>query len=200
MCLGKELTQSQKGGIIAAKKLGHSNSRISTVIGCSCSSIRHVWDLYELKSLPKKRTGRSRIFNDFERKHLKRSILRNKKTRRQTLSQIHLNYVNKTHKTVSTQTIHKELAKESLHSRILRLSPLISDSNKEKRYLWACTYENWTVEDFKKIVWSDESTYTQFRTSGFGRIWREPSEEFHKDCIAATVQKSFGRMFWGCFS
>jgi hypothetical protein len=109
-----------------------------------------VWDLYELKSLPKKRTGRPRIFNDFECKRLKRSILRNKKTHRQTLSQIHLNYVNKTHKTVSTQTIRKELAKESLHSRISRLSPLISDSNKEKRYLWTRTYENWTVEDFKK--------------------------------------------------
>jgi hypothetical protein len=69
--------------------------------------------------------------------------------------------------------------------------------------LWARTYENWTVEDFKKIVWSDESTYTQFRTSGFGRVWREPSEEFHKDCIAATVQKSlvacFGVFFLGWY-
>lgn len=31
-------------------------------------------------------------------------------------------------------------------------------------------------------------------------MWRESSEEFHEDCIASTVQKSFGRMFWGCFS
>ncbi len=56
------------------------------------------------------------------------------------------------------------------------------------------------VEDFKRVVWLDEFTYTQFRTSGFGCVWREPSEEFHEDCIAATVQKSYGRMFWGCFS
>ncbi|CAB5390250.1 unnamed protein product [Rhizophagus irregularis] len=92
-----------------------------------------------------------------------------------------------------------ELAKENLHSRIPRFSPLISESNKAKRLLWARAHENWTVEDFKRVVWSDESTYTQFRTSGFGRVWRESSEEFYEDCIASTVQKSFGQMFWGCF-
>ncbi|CAB5377133.1 unnamed protein product [Rhizophagus irregularis] len=170
MCLGKELTEGQKGGIIAAKKLGHTDSKTAEVVGCSRSSVQ------------------------------RHSVIRNKKTRCQTLSQIRLNYVNKTNKTASTQTIRKELAKENLHSRIPRFSPLISESNKAKRLLWARAYENWTVEDFKRVVWSDESTYTQFRTSGFGRVWRESSEEFHKDCIASTVQKSFGRMFWGCFS
>jgi len=200
MCLGKELNESQRGGIIAAKKLGHSNSRISAVVGCSRSSVRRVWESYELKKLSKKRTGRPRILNNAERKYLKRSVIRNKKTRRQTLSQIHLNIINKTNKTISKQTVRNELARQSLHSRIPRFSPLISEINKERRLLWARTYENWTVEDFKKILWLDESTYTQFRTSGFGRVWREPSEEFHEDCIAATVQKSFGRMFWGCFS
>ena len=114
-------------------------------------------------------------------------MVKNKKTCHQTLSQIRLNFINETNKTIFTQTIQNELAKESLHSRIPRFSPLISESNKEKRYLWARTYENWIVEDFKRVVLSDKSTYTQFRTSGFRRMWCEPSEEFHEDCIAATV-------------
>ncbi|CAG8754331.1 8501_t:CDS:1, partial [Funneliformis mosseae] len=42
MCLRKELSNVQKRGIIAAKKLGHSNSRISAVVGCSRSSVRCV--------------------------------------------------------------------------------------------------------------------------------------------------------------
>ncbi|CAB5373046.1 unnamed protein product [Rhizophagus irregularis] len=166
MCLGKELTEGQKGGIIAAKKLGHTDSKTAEVVGCSRSSVQHVWKSYESEELSKKRTGRPKTLTESERKLLKRS----------------------------------ELAKENLHSRIPRFSPLISESNKAKRLLWARAHENWTVEDFKRVVWSDESTYTQFRTSGFGRVWRESSEEFHEDCIASTVQKSFGRMFWGCFS
>ncbi|CAG8571323.1 4953_t:CDS:1, partial [Funneliformis mosseae] len=71
MCLRKELSNVQKGGIIAAKKLGHSNSRISAVVGCSHSFVRHVWKSYELKQLLKKQTGRPRILNEAECKHLK---------------------------------------------------------------------------------------------------------------------------------
>jgi transposase len=200
MCLGKELSEYQKGGIISAKKLRHTNSEISAVVGCSRSSVIRVWESYELKKQPKKRTGRPRILDECAREQLKHSVVENKKTRRQTLSQIRLNFIKDTNKSISIQTIRNELAQEGLHSRIPRLKPLISEKNKEKRLQWAHTYENWTIEDFKQVVWSDESTYTQFRTTGFGRVWREPSEEFSEDCIATTVGKSFGRMFWGCFS
>ncbi|CAB5385256.1 unnamed protein product [Rhizophagus irregularis] len=147
MCLGKELTEGQKGGIIAAKKLGHTDSKTAEVVDCSRSSVQRVWKSYESEELSKKRTGRPKTLTESECKLLKRS----------------------------------ELAKENLHSRISHFSPLISESNKAKRLLWARAHENWTVEDFKWVVWSDESTYTQFRTSGFGCVWRESSEEFHED-------------------
>ena len=160
MCLGKEFSKSQRESIIVAKKLGNTDSRISAIINCSISSVQHMWRSYRLKETPKKWTGRPRILDEFECEELKRSVVSNKKTRRQTLSQIRLNIINETNKTISTQTIRKELAKQGLRSHIPRFSPLISERNKEKRLFWARTYENWTVEDFKKVVWSDESTYT----------------------------------------
>ena len=55
------------------------------------------------------------------------------------------------------------------------------------------------MEAWKKVLWSDESTFSQFQTSGWGRVWRKSVEEFHKDCIASTVKQSPKRMFWGCF-
>ena len=39
MCCEKELTEIQRGGIIVAKKLGHTNSRISAAVDCSRSSV-----------------------------------------------------------------------------------------------------------------------------------------------------------------
>jgi len=39
MCCEKELTEIQRGGIIAAKKLGHTNSRISAAVSYSRSSV-----------------------------------------------------------------------------------------------------------------------------------------------------------------
>src|SRR5277367_5850547 len=113
MCHGKELSEGQKGGIITAKKLGHTNSDISKVIGYSRSSVRRVWESYQLGSPSEKRKGRPRILNESERKHLKRSVIRNKRTHRQTLSQIHLNVMNRINKNISNQTIRNELARQS---------------------------------------------------------------------------------------
>jgi transposase len=63
MCHGKELTEGQKGGIITAKKLGHTPSEISRVIGCSRSSVLRVLATHESQESPKQRTGRPRILN-----------------------------------------------------------------------------------------------------------------------------------------
>ncbi|KAG9301198.1 hypothetical protein G9A89_012581 [Geosiphon pyriformis] len=137
MCLGKELSEYQKRGIISAIKLGHTNSEISTTIGCSRSSVIRVWKSYELKKLPKKRTGRPQILDKRAREQLKYSIMENKETRCQTLSQIRLNFIKDTNKSISIQTIRIGLAQEGLRSCIPRLKPLISKSNKEKHLQWA---------------------------------------------------------------
>ena len=79
MCCGKELNEGQKGAIIIAKILGHTNTDISKVIGCSRSSVRRVWESYQLGNPLEKRIGRPRILNESERKHLKHSVVRNKK-------------------------------------------------------------------------------------------------------------------------
>ena len=57
MYLGKELNEGQKGGIIIAKILGHTNTDISKVIGCSGSSVRRVSESYQLRNPSEKRIG-----------------------------------------------------------------------------------------------------------------------------------------------
>ncbi|CAG8675061.1 2408_t:CDS:2, partial [Ambispora gerdemannii] len=108
--------ERQKGEISMQKKLGYTNNEISLVLVL-------LYYEYGKHTSPKERTGRPRIFNTFARKQLKLSVVQNKNTRHQTLSQIRLNYK----QTISTQTIHNELAKEE-----------------------AVAHEYWTVEDFKK--------------------------------------------------
>src|SRR6266498_4023394 len=52
----------------------------------------------------------------------------------------------------------------------------------------------------RKVLFSDESTFTQFEQGRSGRVWRETHEVFDPACIAVTVKHSPSRMFWGCFS
>jgi len=61
-------------------------------------------------------------------------------------------------------------------------------------------HQNWTTNDWSKVLWSDESTFSQFQQNRCSRVWREPQDEWNLSCVAATVKHSPGRMFWGCFS
>jgi hypothetical protein len=110
------------------------------------------------------------------------------------------NYGLKKKKKVSTVTIRQTLKKVSLHLCVARSKPLISENNKEKRLAWALEREDWTIAKWKKVVWSDESTFSQFSQGRSLRVWRTPEEEFDLSCLTATVKHSLSRMFWGCFS
>ena len=65
---------------------------------------------------------------------------------------------------------------------------------------WARTYEKWTTRQWRKVLFSDKSTFTQFQQGHQGKVWREPGEELNPDCISVTVKYSPSKMFWGCFS
>ena len=57
MGLAKELTGSQKGAIIAAKKLGHNDAAIAKVIGCHCTTVLWFFAAHKSKNSLQKRSG-----------------------------------------------------------------------------------------------------------------------------------------------
>ena len=50
------------------------------------------------------------------------------------------------------------------------------------------------------MLFSDESTLTQFQQGHQGKVWYKSGKELDPDCIAVTVKHSPSKMFWGCFS
>jgi len=58
---------------------------------------------------------------------------------------------------VSEQTIRRRLRAEGIRKwRGLRRA-LLTDKHAKKRLEWARAHRNWTVEDWAKVAWSDES-------------------------------------------
>jgi len=61
-------------------------------------------------------------------------------------------------------------------------------------------YKNWTIEDWKRVIWTDESSFhIGMRRGSIDWIWRSPDEEFHPDCIDPKKRETQGIMFWGAF-
>jgi len=78
--------------------------------------------------------------------------------------------------------------------------PALTEAMKKARLQFALDHKDWTIEDRKKVIWSDEtSVVIGFRRGGY-KVWRTPQERFTKSCVRPRWKGYSEFMFWGCFS
>src|ERR1700737_988638 len=84
-------------------------------------------------------------------------------------------------RTTVTQAIHKLGYRRCVARRRPLLKPL--DLKHHLAFAKAHTGKNWTVEDWKCVIWTDEMSIKigDERKDIMG-VWRKPGEEFHQDC------------------
>ena len=58
---------------------------------------------------------------------------------------------------VSARTIQRRLKEAGIRKWRAVNIPLLTKEHAEKRLIWAKEHEHWTVEDWTKVAWSDES-------------------------------------------
>ena len=58
---------------------------------------------------------------------------------------------------VTPQTVRNVLKKSGFYSATKKKVPMLKKTHRQKRLEFAHYHENWTVEDFKRVLWSDET-------------------------------------------
>ncbi len=103
--------------------------------------------------------------------------------------------------TISERTTRRTLKQMSFSSRRPQRVPLLSAKNRKLRLQFAQAHQNWTIEDWKNVVWSDESRFLLRHSDGRVRIWRREHESMDPSCLVSTVQAGCGGgvMVWGIF-
>jgi len=64
---------------------------------------------------------------------------------------------------------------------------------------FARDHQNWTVEDWKNVAWSDESQFLLRHSDGRVRIGHKQNENMDPSCLVTAVQAGGGEMVWGMF-
>jgi len=84
--------------------------------------------------------------------------------------------------------IQQEFHKYNLQGRAAIVKPLITENNAKKPKRWGDDHKTWTYDDRKYVIWSDESSFTLFPTSGQVYVCRMPKEAYIHECLVPTVK------------
>jgi transposase len=77
--------------------------------------------------------------------------------------------------------------------------PFLRESNVKKRLDWCIAHQNWTSEQWQRVLWTDESPFV-LRYAAKRRVWRQHNERYNPMCIVSTVKHDVKIMVWGCFA
>lgn len=101
---------------------------------------------------------------------------------------------------VSGRTVRRRLVSAGLRARIPRKKPFLNPAQRLKRLQWAKKHVSWTSEQWKKVLWSDETRISIFGSDGVRYVRRRPGEDCLPECTTATMKHPLSIMVWGCMS
>jgi len=121
--------------------------------------------------------------------------------RKVTVTQITTRYNQGMQQTISERTTCRTLEQMGYSSSRSHRVLLLSAKNRKWRLQFAQAHQNWTIEDWKNVAWSDESRFLLQHSDGRVRIWHKEHENMDPSCLVSTVQAAGGGvMVWGIFS
>ena len=178
-----------------------SNRKIAEILKVSEKCVRTTLKNYRSLGSPLelKRTGRPKKLSKRQEHHIFRKARTHFKWSYQDLAddfnQQFLNY------SISRQTTRRVLSRFGIGSYIAIKKPLLTVKDRIKRLNWARKHQYWPVEEWAKVIFSDESNFEVFNRKGRIHVKRLRGKKFSARFIQPKVQGGGGAAgIWGCIS
>jgi transposase len=182
--------------ILTLSHSGLSTRAISCQVTRSPSTVSRVLQTYDYKTFVAR--NRTRIAKRKTTEREDRILTRTAKTHD---DQAYRDIIYMSGIKVSRHTLRRRLKEINLYSRIRRRKPILKPHHKTARLRWAKKYEHWTVQDWMRVIWSDESAIVLGKKSRRRRCIRKKGHA-HKarHCDGTVKSGKITIMVWGCFN
>jgi transposase len=102
---------------------------------------------------------------------------------------------------VSPNTVRRALKSHGLVARVKVKKPLLSSRHHRLRLEFARKYESWTIDDWKRVIWSDETKINRYGSDGRQWCWKKGKNPLLPQHVNQTVKHGGGCiMVWGCMT
>jgi len=186
--------------IVEMNALGKSQRFIAKTLGLSRSVVRRVIvdknDHDVGTDLP--RSGRPPKFDDRTKRLVGRIIDRGEATTATAAHQI----LTRDHNiSISVQSVRNLLHQQGIHIRHATRRPRLTHEHKRARYEFALAHQDWTVNQWKQVVFSDETVITSNQLDSRHLVWTKDVDPLDPRLIVESVQGGGAKiMVWGCIS
>ena len=100
----------------------------------------------------------------------------------------------------SIQTVSTYLKKLKFRKTKPTRKPGLTKKMKDEYLSWYLYHQDWTLEDWKNVIWSDKTSVILCQRRGGYRIWRIAKEAYIKSAIRERWKGYSEFMFWAYFT
>ena len=102
---------------------------------------------------------------------------------------------------ISESTVRRRHSEAGLNSYVAAVKPGLRVENVKARLQWGLKYKDWTVEDWKKVIWSDESSIWIGANPRRQWVIRPQGERLNPKYVKRSFKSAQVKvMVWACFT
>jgi len=192
----KSFSISRKNSIIALLKRGQSQSQVARQLAISISTVSKYKNIY-LPDIQTTKGGRVSRLTNRDKGQIRKNILDGTW---KTAAETHINLVQEGYK-VSSTTVKRALRSMDFEAKKKIKKPLLTSRHMKARYEWAIAHKDWTVDDWRRVIFSDETKINIWGSDGCRYYWKRPSDPIQPHHFDLTVKHGGGSlMMWGCMT
>ena len=193
----RRIPENTRRGIVALIDEGLSSRGAAAQLGVGHATVDRV-RAQARPHLQKSRGGRPAKLTPTDKRWLVRTVTSGEAD---TAPQLARQLRDITNVECNPQTVRRALKEAGLSGVVKKKRPRLKPDHIAKRRQFARRYRDWTKEDWKRVVWSDETKINRVGPDGQMWAWKRRGEPLTARLVSPTVKYGGGGvMVWGCMS
>ena len=183
--------------IVALCRSGMNMSQVSKQLKISRCCVRNAIMKYENQGrfTDSKRSGRPKKLSERDERELKRLV---QGENRLSVAKITKDLCVSLSGPVSKETVRRYLKKFGFEYAVKIKKPFLTMKHRKARVEWCKQHLHWTKQDWRKVIFSDESTFYVLKRKNQVKIWRTDDERSIPECVEHMNTGNGGKVgIWG---
>ena len=102
---------------------------------------------------------------------------------------------------IHPETMRWHLKNSGMKAVVKKKRPFLSAKHRKERLDFVFAHKDWTLDDWKRVVWSDETKINHLGSDGRKWCWKKQGEGLSDGLVEGTLKFGGGSlMMWGCMT